>query len=162
MALMAYLSYMLAEVRIRLPNLSTSTYIMHFHNSSQDAACSAVARAEWNFDRVLLRHCHVPLCMAQRDRELKDYNKVSSIINVQTFLKNVYAVAKSSVFLMDVSAGIYLQHYLSLPRHSSSFTSVWMLLTLISGGHQRKGEQTENKVSSLSSAVQSSTPSILN
>lgn len=150
---------------------------MHFHNSSQDAACSAVARAEWNFDRVLLRHCHVPLCMAQRDRELKDYNKVSSIINVQTFLKNrmlcsidlfgsilsnVYAVAKSSLFLMDVSAGIYLQHYLSLPRHSSSFTSVWMLLTLISGGHQRKGEQTENKVSSLSSAVQSSTPSILN
>jgi hypothetical protein len=150
---------------------------MHFHNSSQDAACSAVARAEWNFDRVLLRHCHVPLCMAQRDRELKDYNKVSSIINVQTFLKNrmlcsiglfgsilsnVYAVAKSSLILMDVSAGIYLQHYLSLPRHSSSFTSVWMLLTLISGGHQRKGEQTENKVSSLSSAVQSSTPSILN
>jgi hypothetical protein len=137
---------------------------MHFHNSSQDAACSAVARAEWNFDRVLLRHCHVPLCMAQRDRELKDYNKVSSIINVQTFLKNrmlcsidlfgsilsnVYAVAKSSLFLMDVSAGIYLQHYLSLPRHSSSFTSVWMLLTLISGGHQRKGEQTENKVSSI-------------
>jgi len=37
MALMAYLSYMLAEVR--LPNLATSTSNLFFHNSSEDAAC---------------------------------------------------------------------------------------------------------------------------
>lgn len=82
MALMAYLSYMLAEVR--LPSLAASTSISSstIHLKMLPASCSAVARAEWNFDRLLLWHCHVPLCMAQRDRELKNHDKVSSRIIV--------------------------------------------------------------------------------
>jgi hypothetical protein len=66
-------------------------------------------------------------------------------ISLDPFFRNVYAVMKQSLCLMVVTAGIYLQHCLSLLRHSSFFTLVWMHLTLISGRHQRKGEQQSTK-----------------
>lgn len=86
MMLMAYLSYMLAEVRL-CENFRISIYYLCMEilsfiwrtvNWCYFVSVAAI-RLEWYSHSIFLRDCDVPLHLAQRNRELKNNYKVNTI-----------------------------------------------------------------------------------